>query len=102
MTDNTYPLSTRELAQKRRQLAPGSRSGVPRLQSEGLRGRSAVGENEADHRRSPSPMSRNVTIASRAIPRQRLGTARPNKIWVAAEMRAGAYAHSALALNDAQ
>jgi AhpD family alkylhydroperoxidase len=104
MTDTMYPSSTRELAQKRRDLAPNAQAAFD-----------AFGKAVFTDRALPAKVKQIIAVAvahvtqcpycikghtraaldAGATPQELMET-----IWVAAEMRAGgAYAHSALMLD---
>jgi AhpD family alkylhydroperoxidase len=103
MANSVYPLASRELAQKRRALAPNIEASIRCLQPESLRRRGAARETKqviavavAHVTQCPYCINGHTKAALRhgATPEELM-----EAIWVAAEMRAGgAYAHSAVSL----
>ena len=94
-----------EIAERRKQLAPGIHDAFQEF-SRQVFAAARWTRRPSSSSPSPSPTSRNARTASRATPRpRRKGAGEPElmeAIWVAAEMRAGgAYAHSTLALEAA-
>ena len=51
MSESVFPSSTREFAQKRRELNSRHRGGLPSVQSESFLGWRPNSKDEADHRR---------------------------------------------------
>ena len=106
MEEAVYPAATKELAQRREELAPATHRGVSGLQQAGVRRRRAGAEDQAAdrrRRRSCHPVPLLHPGHTRAALRKGATQSElMEAIWVAAEMRAGgAYAHSLLALDTA-
>ena len=107
MSENLYPSSTRELAQKRRELAPDAEAAFQ-----------AFSQKVFADGALPAKMKQIIAVAVAHVTQCPYCTKGHTKaalrhgaseqelmeaIWVAAEMRAGgAYAHSVLALEEMQ
>ena len=105
MTEDMYPSSTRELAQKRRELAPEAEAAFQAFSQTVF----ADGALPAKMKQIVAVAVAHVTQCPYCIKGHTKAALRQGAteqelmeaIWVAAEMRAGgAYAHSALALNE--
>ena len=105
MTEDMYPSSTRELAQKRRELAPDTEAAFQAFSQKvfadgalSAKMKQIVAVAVAHVTQCPYCIKGHTKAALRhGVTEQELMEA----IWVAAEMRAGgAYAHSALAINE--
>ena len=104
MSDAMYPHATRELADKRRQLAPGPQAAFEAFSkavfAEGAlpaKMKQVIAVAVAHVTQCPYCIKGHTTAALRAGATE---AELMEAIWVAAEMRAGgAYAHSALALT---
>ncbi len=103
MTDTMYPAATREIAKKRRDLAPGTQAAFDAFSRQVF----AEGALSAKMKQVIAVAVAHVTQCSYCIEGHtkaalRSGATREElmeAIWVAAEMRAGgAYAHSTLAI----
>ena len=105
MTEDMYPSSTRELAQKSRELAPETEAAFQAFSQKVF----ADGALSAKMKQIVAVAVAHVTQCPYCIKGHTKAALRHGAteqelmeaIWVAAEMRAGgAYAHSALALNE--
>ena len=105
MTEDMYPPSTRELAQKRRELAPEAEAAFQAFSQAVF----ADGALPAKMKQIVAVAVAHVTQCPYCIKGHTKAALRHGAteqelmeaIWVAAEMRAGgAYAHSVLALNE--
>ena len=105
MTEDMYPSSTRELAQKRRELAPDTEAAFQAFSQKVF----ADGALSAKMKQIVAVAVAHVTQCPYCIKGHTKAALRHGAteqelmeaIWVAAEMRAGgAYAHSALAINE--
>jgi AhpD family alkylhydroperoxidase len=105
MTEDMYPSSTRELAQKRRELAPETEAAFQAFSQKVF----ADGALSAKMKQIVAVAVAHVTQCPYCIKGHTKAALRHGAteqelmeaIWVAAEMRAGgAYAHSALAINE--
>ena len=105
MTEDMYPSSTRELAQKRRELAPETEAAFQAFSQKVF----ADGALSAKMKQIIAVAVAHVTQCPYCIKGHTKAALRHGAteqelmeaIWVAAEMRAGgAYAHSALAINE--
>jgi AhpD family alkylhydroperoxidase len=105
MPDTMYPSSTRELAQRRRELAPETEAAFQAFSQKVF----ADGALPAKTKQLIAVAVAHVTQCPYCIKGHTKAALRHGAsneelmeaIWVAAEMRAGgAYAHSALALNE--
>jgi AhpD family alkylhydroperoxidase len=107
MSENLYPSSTRELAQKRRELAPDAEAAFQAFSQKVF----ADGALPAKMKQIIAVAVAHVTQCPYCIKGHTKAALRHGAseqelmeaIWVAAEMRAGgAYAHSVLALEEMQ
>jgi len=105
MTEDMYPSSTRELAQKRRELAPETEAAFQAFSQKVF----ADGALSAKMKQIIAVAVAHVTQCPYCIKGHTKAALRHGAteqelmeaVWVAAEMRAGgAYAHSALAINE--
>jgi AhpD family alkylhydroperoxidase len=105
MSDSMYPSSTRELAQKRRELAPEAEAAFQAFSKAAF----AEGALSAKMKQIVAVAVAHVTQCPYCIKGHTRAALRHGAseqelmeaIWVAAEMRAGgAFAHSALALDE--
>ena len=105
MTEDMYPSSTRELAQKRRELAPETEAAFQAFSQKVF----ADGALSAKMKQIVAVAVAHVTQCPYCIKGHTKAALRHGAteqelmeaVWVAAEMRAGgAYAHSALAINE--
>jgi AhpD family alkylhydroperoxidase len=105
MTEDMYPSSTRELAQRRRELAPETEAAFQAFSQKVF----ADGALSAKMKQIVAVAVAHVTQCPYCIKGHTKAALRHGAteqelmeaIWVAAEMRAGgAYAHSALAINE--
>jgi AhpD family alkylhydroperoxidase len=105
MTEDMYPSSTRELAQKRRELAPETEAAFQAFSQKVF----ADGALSAKMKQIVAVAVAHVTQCPYCIKGHTKAALRHGAteqelmeaIWVAAEMRAGgAYAHSALAITE--
>jgi AhpD family alkylhydroperoxidase len=105
MSDSMYPSSTRELAQKRRELAPEAEAAFQAFSKAAF----AEGALSAKMKQIVAVAVAHVTQCPYCIKGHTKAALRHGAseqelmeaIWVAAEMRAGgAFAHSALALDE--